>query len=129
MNDEQSRLLTGTRMPSSAALTAVTGQIPKLIVRVRFPSPAPHRHPLHGETQGWQVCRTWLSALPARVDLRVIGSLRRAPAGPPEAHESPSWPWLGRVSQELLVGNDQFEFDLGSQHCPPYTEGRAQGRR
>jgi hypothetical protein len=30
-----------TRMRSSAGLTAVTGQIPKLIVRVRFSSPAP----------------------------------------------------------------------------------------
>jgi hypothetical protein len=32
-------------MPSSAALTAVTEQIPKLIVRVRFPSPAPSPAP------------------------------------------------------------------------------------
>jgi hypothetical protein len=40
VNGGQPRSFVGTRMPSSAVWPAVTGQIPKLIVRVRFPSPA-----------------------------------------------------------------------------------------
>jgi hypothetical protein len=45
VNDGQPRSLADTWIPSSADLTAETGQIPKLIVRVRFPSPAPIRMP------------------------------------------------------------------------------------
>ena len=40
-NDRQSRSLAGTRMSSSAALNCGDETDPKLIVRVRFSSPAP----------------------------------------------------------------------------------------
>jgi hypothetical protein len=44
VNGGQPRILAGTQMGSSAALATVTRQIPKLIVRVRFPLPAPTRN-------------------------------------------------------------------------------------
>src|SRR5215469_2459347 len=64
-------------MPSSAVLTAVIGQIPKLIVRVRFSSPAPPRRP-RSET----VSPAW--ALVVGSPVRVSGRARMTPSHEPD---------------------------------------------
>jgi hypothetical protein len=74
VNNRQPRTLAGTRMPSSVLLTAVTGQIPKLTVRLSFASGGPR-------AQGWTgKCKSGHCQCLAEVGFILSPSARTGPA-------------------------------------------------